>query len=350
MLGRANTDTGSMSIEKLKSEYLSARGKAERLCESLMTQIETLVASNEIALAVPLESRVKTWDSIEEKISRKSLQLQEIADLDDLVGMRIILLFRRDIIAADKVIREHLKVLHAEDTSHRLSETQFGYQSQHYVVTLPESWLRLPSYSEFANLKVEIQLRTAAQHIWAASSHKLQYKSESSVPPTLRRSIHRVSALLETVDLEFERLLDERQLYVQMELPTTSTSEPLNVDILSRVLGELLPAKNRGTDESYADLLDDLLHFNVLTEKDLRALLKKHMSAVAEAEAVQAKGKGVDHFFVHVGLARRALRYEVGDKALNEFQVERRRPREGTPTETPKAPARKRVTKRPSAA
>ncbi len=135
-----------------------------------------------------------------------------------------------------------------------------------------------------------------------------------------------------------------------MELPTTSTSEPLNVDILSRVLGELLPAKNRGTDESYADLLDDLLHFNVLTEKDLRALLKKHMSAVAEAEAVQAKRKGVDHFFVHVGLARRALRYEVGDKALNEFQVERRRPREGTPTETPKAPARKRVTKRPSAA
>ncbi len=84
-LGRANTDTGSMSIEKLKSEYLSARGKAERLCEALMTQIETLVASNEIALPVPLESRVKTCDSIEEKISRKSLQLEEIADLDDLV-------------------------------------------------------------------------------------------------------------------------------------------------------------------------------------------------------------------------------------------------------------------------
>jgi putative GTP pyrophosphokinase len=334
-----------MSVEKLKSEYLSTRSKAQRLCEALMTQIETLVGSNEIALAVPLESRVKTWDSIEEKISRKSLQLEEIADLDDLVGMRIILLFRRDIIAADKVIREHLKVLHAEDTSQRLSETQFGYQSQHYIVTLPENWLRLPSYSEFANLKVELQLRTAAQHIWAASSHKLQYKNESSVPPTLRRSIHRVSALLETVDLEFERLLDERQSYVELELTTTKKNETLNVDILSRVLGELLPAKNRGNDESYADLLDDLLHFNVETEKDLRSLLNKHMSAVTEIEAETAREKGVEHFYRHVGLARRALRFEFGDKALNEQAAKRRK--KNALTNEPKT-TRKRVVKRPS--
>lgn len=58
-----------------------------------------------------------------------------------------------------------------------------------------------------SGLKAEVQVRTVTQHVWAAASHVLQYKQEASVPLPVRRSIYRVSALLETVDLEFERVL-----------------------------------------------------------------------------------------------------------------------------------------------
>ncbi len=148
-----------------------------------------------------MEGRVKSLASIEEKIERKGLTLQSVTALDDLIGVRAILLFRKDLKIADKLISKTFHVLHKEDTATRLADDSFGYQSQHYVVQLPKSWSKIPSFSELGTIRVELQVRTLAQHIWAAASHKLQYKKENSVPPPLRRAISRVSALLETVDL-----------------------------------------------------------------------------------------------------------------------------------------------------
>lgn len=101
-----------------------------------------------------------------------------MTDLDDLIGIRVILLFHRDLERIDRILRDELDVLAAEDTGSRLSETQFGYQSQHYIVRIPESWQNTPSFSGLRSLTAEVQVRTVAQHIWAAASHKLQYEQE----------------------------------------------------------------------------------------------------------------------------------------------------------------------------
>ena len=70
--------------------------------------------------------------------------------------------------------------------------------------------------------------------------HTLQYKQEDSVPAPMRRAIHRVSALLEVVDLEFERLLKERESYRSDSGPI-NTDAILNVDLLEHLLDALLP-------------------------------------------------------------------------------------------------------------
>ena len=150
-----------------------------------------------------------------------------------------------------------LDVIAQEDTGGRLRESQFGYQSVHLTVKLPASWLSVPSFSGLGSLMAEIQIRTLAQHIWAVASHKLQYKQEASVPEPVRRSIHRVSALLETVDLEFERVVDERARYLE-EVGSGAADESLNVDLLTRILSESLPEQNRVESEHSAKLLDDL--------------------------------------------------------------------------------------------
>jgi hypothetical protein len=77
----------------------------------------------------------------------------------------------------------------------------------HFVVEFPEPWFVVPTIGPMRGLRAEIQVRTHAQHIWADASHILQYKKESSVAPKTRRDIHRIAALLETVDLEFEKVL-----------------------------------------------------------------------------------------------------------------------------------------------
>jgi ppGpp synthetase/RelA/SpoT-type nucleotidyltranferase len=323
-----------MDIEHLKVDYKENLSRAEKLRFEIVAQIQELLDLNDITLGVPIESRVKTWTDIEDKIDRKSLELSKITDLQDFVGVRLILLFNEDVTHVCSLISDNLDIVTSEDTATRLSESTFGYQSQHYIVTLPQKWLEVPSLSTFGDFYVELQVRTLAQHIWAAASHKLQYKNEQGVPPSIRRAIYRVSALLETVDLEFNRVLEERREYAEKTKDAPINQEPLNVDSLASILSKLLPAQNKGSDEPHAGLLKNLKALDVDSAEALNAIIERHRDAIMNAEAKQVSelqsgskkfpshddklkvqkrlDKGV--FFKHVGLTREALRQEFGEQ------------------------------------
>ncbi len=300
-----------MDVEHLREEYQALASRAELFVKALFEEFTELLKQQNIALAVPIEHRVKAWDSIAEKIDRKSLALEELTELPDLVGLRLILLFSRDLEKTHGLISETFTVHSHEDTAKRLDVSQFGYQSFHYVIEPPGSWLSVPSLADFAKLKAEVQTRTLAQHMWAAASHKLQYKQEQSAPVPVRRSINRVSALLEIVDLEFERVLQERESYLG-EVDPGETGSTLNVDLIARVLDELLPAENKRPGEEYAELLEDLLQFDISTSGQLRELIEKHKDAIDKLEATYA-GSGPGAYFTHCGLARCALNEEFGE-------------------------------------
>lgn len=322
-----------MQQEELRVQYSDCLGRANRLREAIVPQLAELLDRDRITLGVPIESRVKSWESIKQKLERKQLSLTSIKDLDDLIGVRLILLFRFNLAGVEKLVRDTFDVIRSEDTAKRLGEAQFGYQSQHYVVVLPKSWLAIPSMGELGGLRVELQVRTLAQHIWAAASHVLQYKHEESVPPPLRRTIHRVSALLETVDLEFDRVFDERRDYREVGIPEANESDSLNVDLLASLLNDVFPEANREDHESYAELLADMSKLSVTTVGELKALLQKHHSAVMDEEQQQVLISTEDEellgtteerskrgvYFTHMGLARMALRKEFGNKTIKVF-------------------------------
>lgn len=239
----------------------------------------------------------------------------------------MILLFRRDLIAVDKLLRTALNIKSSEDTSLRLSDTQFGYQSQHYIIEVPNAWLKIPSWGDLGGIRVEIQVRTLAQHIWAAASHKLQYKHEASVPLPLRRSINRASALLETVDLEFDRLLDERLLYVQDQMKHEPSDTPLNVEVVGSILSEIFHARSKRVGEPYDELLIDLNHFGVKTAGELRHIINKHMKTIMlkDAKEAESHNRQSGEYFMHVGLVREALRCEFGEIQVSDFLKSRRK-------------------------
>jgi putative GTP pyrophosphokinase len=330
----------SKILDQLQNEYYSNSSLALRFATSLRDEIEELLRSKKIPLGVPIECRVKKFESISEKIKNKSLNLDKITDLPDLIGLRLILLFSRDVRKTCDLLSETFSVLHKEDTQARLGESQFGYQSFHYIVKLPETWLSVPSYSLTGDFQVEIQIRTLAQHIWAASSHIFQYKQESAVPLPVRRSIHRVSALLETVDLEFERVLEARESYLS-KIDINEPTGPLNVDLLARILDTLLPVANKHAEDRYDDLLKDLLHFSIDSPKELQSVVSKHMKKILETDAKRVSEEqelvtrnqsdleadslariknGV--FFTHVGLARLAIEEEVGKEKFLDYMIE----------------------------
>lgn len=328
-----------MYTDALRIQYQDNAGRAERLREAVVAQLSALLAANDVTLGVPMESRVKTWESLAEKIDRKRITLDSLFALHDLIGVRAILLFRSDLGKVLELIKDTFDVVSLEDTAARLGDSEFGYQSQHFVVRLPKSWLQLPSLTSLNDFCVELQVRTIAQHIWAAASHKLQYKQESGVPRPLRRTINRVSALLETVDLEFERVLDERRAYLQGSQAPQAATEPLNVDSLAAVLSELLPPENKKDDESYADLLSDLTALKIKTPEQLRGILTKRAEHArnSDRERVAELRAGTDSFdepgvservargvfYAHVGLVREALRAEYGADSVNNLFKER---------------------------
>jgi hypothetical protein len=171
-------------------------------------------------------------------------------------------------------------------------------------------------------LEAEIQVRTLAQHMWAAASHKLQYKQEEAVPAEIRRAVHRVSALLETVDLEFERVLAERDAYRSTALEG-GEDKPLNADLLEALLDQLLPRANKEGFESYSLLFWELDKLGVTTSRALTEMVRRHLSSALEADrgaVEQLRGNGATDertsagvFFSHSGLMRTVMEAEFGD-------------------------------------
>ena len=317
-----------LSIGELQAEYQEKQPLYDKLCTEIMTQLNELIYEAEITTAFPIEFRVKSWNSICDKCERNNLNPNNLSEILDVAGIRIILLFKRDLDKICEIIEHNFDVIKKEDTHQRLSSDQFGYGSIHYELTPHESWLHVPTLRRLKGLRCEVQVRTASQHIWASSSHILQYKQESDVPQPIRRAINRVAALLELADLEFERVLDERETYIE-QIENIDENETLNSDTLCRLLDKTLPVANKSS-EKYAILLQELRAINVSTIKELEDIIRRNWNEVKglEEKIVNSNETKVDvdgHsysklkdsmkkdvYFTHSGLLRHILRHEYG--------------------------------------
>lgn len=333
------------SLEDLEKEYSALVPLATRFANEIERQLSQLIEEHGILLSLPIQLRVKLWSSIRGKLERKSLTFSSITGLDDLVGLRVIAQFTRDVETIRELVRSNFEILEEADTTSRLDEDQFGYSSVHFVLVLPQKWLAVPTLAAMGSLRAEVQLRTTAQHIWAAASHSLQYKHEASVPKPVRRAIHRVSALLETVDLELARVLEQRDTYRSSIVPDLGEGthvESLNVDSLASILEATFPPVHKG-DEDYDYLLADLQRVGLTDPRELAAELSKHRDAALAEDArivglltARAPGAGEYEadasrlaygvFYTHTGLARFALGFRFGpnwhmpDDLFAEFQ------------------------------
>jgi ppGpp synthetase/RelA/SpoT-type nucleotidyltranferase len=263
----------------LEREYRAIQPRASHVATELEQQLVRLLHRHDITLGVPIEKRIKDWSSIVAKLERKGLAPASITELHDLLGFRIILMFQRDVNVVCKLIAENFAIIHAENKLDSLQEREFGYSSVHCAIRVSDN---SSIGADAKDLIAEIQVRTLAQHIWAAVSHTLQYKQEDSVPPSVRRSINRVAALLETVDVEFERILDERQIY-RTTVPANDDDQ-LNVDLLAKILDKSIPRKFKRRFSQYDGLLAQLKQSGIFTVKQLRGLIGQHLDAAVRGQ------------------------------------------------------------------
>lgn len=158
-----------------------------------------------------VSSRVKDREECIAKFSRKyqtaleqSQQPYEIAPhITDLIGLRVVCLYESEIVDVVRILRENFQVIEESNKIEKIESTEntFGYKGFHLDLGINEARSNFPEYSQFIDLRFEVQVRTTIQDAWSALDHKIKYKK--SIPPDLKRRINTLAALFELADHEF---------------------------------------------------------------------------------------------------------------------------------------------------
>ncbi len=220
-------------------EFRRKRMTYERFAREAQHLLEKLLDESGVAHH-KMESRVKSVESLERKISRPDRKYAELKDITDLVGLRVIVFFEEDI----DVVAEIVLAAFAVDTENSVDKrsavdpTKFGYKSLHFVVSMSDVRLGLPENAAYKGLVAEIQIRTVLQHGWAEIEHDLGYKYDNA-PIDIKRRFARAASFIEVVDEEFCRIRSdlrrhEENIRAQISQPnfqTSSDGDDLNLDL-----------------------------------------------------------------------------------------------------------------------
>lgn len=301
--GMENSEQGQSYVR----QYEDNLNKYENFCIYLESQLREVIKEMDVSY-YELSYRIKTLDSILEKAERNSLSMSEIYDV---IGFRIVTLFKRDASAICDVIRKVFRVVWESDKAEGKPADTFGYLSVHFQIKLPGEWLHAPTTRGFAGVEAELQVRTFSQHIWAASSHLLQYKMESVIPYVMRRNINRLSAVLEIVDDELESILKAKEAYQSYLLETSCREDEqseilLDSILLEHILDEVFEGENKRPQEPFDDLLNELFFCDIRTVGQLKELLSSELESIQKKEDRKKKNSG-KAFYSYAGRLRIAM-------------------------------------------
>lgn len=197
-------------IEKAKqtiSYYQCALYEVETKFKVLNEQFSIKNERNPIE---SIKTRIKSWESIAEKMSRRGIPLSienMEKELNDIAGIRIICSFKEDIYMLSECLLRQDDIVPIERKDYIKNPKPNGYRSLHLIIKVP-----IFLYHEKKNMKVEVQLRTIAMETWANLEHKLRYKKNLS--EETQKNIEK--QLLECADIC--SLMDEKMQNVKNEV------------------------------------------------------------------------------------------------------------------------------------
>lgn len=190
-----------MDFRNVREEFESNRIFFERLKETALSVLDKERKRQLIKIHI-VDSRIKEIDSFLDKIRRDDVK-EPFIEIRDIVGLRVVCLFRSDIKRVGNVVRRAFRVIDEKDKTKHSDPRIFEYEGFHFKVKLKEEDLSSED-SEIGKITFEIQVCTIGQDAWAAVSHHLDYKKEKGIPDSLRQDFNALSGLFHVADSQFE--------------------------------------------------------------------------------------------------------------------------------------------------
>ena len=219
---------GSMLLE----EYRSQKPVFEKLQEIVMAQLRAMVTRSGMEIAV-LESRVKGEASLAGKLQRKGAKYSSLSDITDIFGARLVAFYNEDVERISSMVEQLFDIDWPNSVDKRKMHQfdSFGYNSLHYICRIPTALYQNPAHPELNEIRFELQMRTALQHVWSAIQHDIGYKSEIETPIEYHRSLSRLAGMLELADNEFSRIRNDIAEYRRRTLTLVQSGKLEEVEL-----------------------------------------------------------------------------------------------------------------------
>lgn len=154
-----------------------------------------------------VSSRLKTPESIVEKISRKGCDPSFDAireTITDIAGVRVTCSFVSDVYRVFDLITAQTDIRLVTMKDYISQPKPNGYKSLHAIVEVPVFLSGGPT-----PVLVEVQIRTIAMDFWASLEHKIYYKYDRVVPQELLDGLKDAADTAARLDTTMERLHSE---------------------------------------------------------------------------------------------------------------------------------------------
>jgi putative GTP pyrophosphokinase len=250
-----------------------------------------------------MTSRVKDFESFFRKVLSKNTE-NPFKDIKDIVGLRVVCLFRSDIIRIGKLIRKSFSIISEDNKIEGYDTASFGYQSVHFVAKIMKEY-KGPRYDRIKNIEFEIQVRTIAMDAWATISHYLDYKTDIDVPQNLRKDFYALSGLFYVADSHFEIFYNETkqsrsntQRLLKQKKP--ELNQEINLDTLMAYMKNKLPLYKHSNASAASELVFELKKASFSTIKEIDNVVNKYIKVFPEIEKRILK----PGYFSDVGIIR----------------------------------------------
>lgn len=154
-----------------------------------------------------MKSRVKSVDSIMEKLKRRGFEVgveSAKENLNDIAGIRVICSFVSDIYEIAELLKGQSDVTIIEEKDYIKSPKSNGYRSLHMVLQIP---IFLSDHVE--NVRVEVQIRTIAMDFWASLEHKLYYKKDTETYMHIKHDLKQCADVIASTDMRMQEIQRE---------------------------------------------------------------------------------------------------------------------------------------------